>query len=193
MALGGPEYEDIIAQNLLVAIVDDESYKKTRVEMMEQLGIQLLEILNPLLTSNKNPAFDREAGKRRKSVLHDHCAGLLPAIFEAALNLRLEMSLKCYEYEFFWPKAGVEFDEAQMDDEVFQQRVETIRTDVQDERRVAATVLPGIRRTGDGPNGRSGSQLRSQIPETEWKVILKALVVRGHPDDFVNELYTHGR
>jgi len=181
--LEGPEYEERIAQLALRALADDAELKKKSRQMAENFSNNLLETLNPLLLSYKDPAIDREASRARKVLLAKHSRKLLNDIYVVALKLRVEMNLKNCSYGFIWPSAGDSFDKETMDAEVYGRRIDSSTINYEAEEKVAATLLPGVQRieSDEAEEKAKRSHTKSgcaitEAPSLKGRVVVPALV-----------------
>ena len=181
MAIEGPEHEDKIAQLALLALADDEHLKLKSQQLSETFTNNLLETINPMLLGYKSSAVDREASKSRKALLQERSGKVVEDIYYVAMKLRMDMNLKSCTYTFYWPAAEESFDEKTMDAEAHQQRVESSNGERRKCFRVAATVLPGVRRIEPSELGQIVHTKKEAGPhfeghDPEGTVICKALV-----------------
>jgi hypothetical protein len=173
----------------LRALADDAELKTRSRQMAENFSNNLLEILNPLLLSYKDPAIDREASRARKVLLAKHSRKLLNDMYMVALKLRVEMNLKNCSYNFIWPSAGDSFDKETMDAEVYQRRIDSSTVDYQGEEKVAATLLPGVQRIESlqaeekAKKSHTKSGCTKPEPSLKGRVVVPALVFlkNNHP------------
>jgi hypothetical protein len=181
VVIEGPVYEEYIAQLALLALADNEYLKTKSNEKAESFINNLLETINPMLLSYKSVAVDREASKSRKALLQENSGKVVKEIYDLAMRLRVEMNLKTCTYTFFWPACDQLFDEATMDPEVHQQRAESSIAESWKKFRVAATVLPGIRRIEPPDPGSTVNPKQEPCqdigsPDPDGTVIYRALV-----------------
>lgn len=169
-------------QDVLLALRNDNQIKKQIGTNAQAFADDLIETLNPLLLDLKSEEHAKSGCRTKKRTLRKECGSSLEGMYLVAIGLRTEMNLKRSRYVFFWPAVGEDFNRRTMDTEVSGQRQEYNVDAMASNGKVAATLLPGVRRLDlDGAIGSSQvstakGKARGDACVTEGKVIVPALV-----------------